>query len=134
MRVLRGTEVINRAIPTCPDRSMAEVLVSHLRFLSTEGDVLLIVVIVEPCDTLGALDGQLEHKLLIDPWGDQSYGDPGFKPCFETLEEYPSFYEMVFIEGDEVGIGVLVPKAPGVDAELLALCAQHATPAQELSS
>jgi hypothetical protein len=44
-------------------------------------------------------------------------------------------YEMLFIQSDEGhALVILIPKTAGIDPELLAMCAQYATPAQELSS
>ena len=55
-------------------------------------------------------------------------------PPFETLEEHPTLYEMVFIFGDgDEGTIVLIPRAPDIDPQLLALCAQYATPAESPS-
>ena len=134
MRVLRDTEAINTEIRTCPDRSMGQLLADHQLFVEEHEEGVLIAIIVEPGDTLQALDEELDHKFLINHYARWKYGEPGFMPCFETLEEHPSFYEMFFIEGDEVGVTALIPKSTDVDPELLALCAQYATPAQELSS
>ena len=134
MRVLRDTASIKEEITSCPDRSMADLLASHMQFVEENEEGVLIAIMVEPGDTLQDLDGELEGKFLINHYGRRRYGEPGFRPCFETLEEHPSFYEMFFIEGDEVGVTVLIPKALGVDLELLALCAQYSTPVQELSS
>jgi hypothetical protein len=134
MRVLRDAQSITEEITSCPDRSMAHLLADHMQFVEENEEGLLIAIMVEPSDTLQALDAELDHKFLINHYGRHRYGEPGFRPSFETLEDHPTFYEIFFIEGDEIGVTVLIPKAPGVDSDLLALCAQHATPAQELSS
>ena len=55
-------------------------------------------------------------------------------PCLETLEEHATLYEMLFIQSDEGhALVLLIPKTPAIDPELLALCAQYETPAEELS-
>jgi len=88
------------------------------------------------CPTRGELqcDKQLDHKLLDNSYGRRRYGEKGFRLCAETLDHYPSIFEILFIEGNEVGITVLVPKAAGIDRELLALCEQFSSPSQGLSS
>ena len=128
MRVLRDTESINTEIRTCLDRSMGQLLANHLAFVEENEEGVLIAIIVEPGDTLQSLDVELDGKFLINHYARRTYGEPGFKPSFETLEEHPTFHEMFFIEGDEVGVTVLIPKAAGIDPDLLAMCAQHATP------
>ena len=47
-----------------------------------------------------------------------------------TRAEHDTCYEMVFVPGDgDFGIVIFIPKHPGIDAELLALCAEYAVPA-----
>ncbi|MBK7063421.1 MAG: hypothetical protein IPH51_24530 [Rubrivivax sp.] len=59
------------------------------------------------------------------------FGGPGFCTQLRTLDEYPTLFELTFIVGDGGLITVvLVPRRPDFDAELLALCASHATPAE----
>ena len=134
MRVLRDTESITNEINTCPDRAMAQLLADHQEFVRENEEGQLIAIIVEVGDSLEALDEKLEHKLLDNPYGRRKYGEEGFRLCAETLDQYPTFFEIFFIEGDEVGITVLVPKAAGIDADLLALCTEFSNPAQTLSS
>ena len=72
---------------------------------------------------------------LTNHYSRRQLGDPGFAPCFETLEEYPTVFKMLFIQSDEGhALVILIPRTSGIDPELLALCADYATPAQELSS
>jgi len=72
---------------------------------------------------------------LTNHYSRRPLGDPAFEPCFETLEEYPTVFEMLFIQSDEGhALVILIPRTSGIDPELLALCADYATPAQELSS
>ena len=52
-------------------------------------------------------------------------------PLWEFIEEHPSCYEFVIVLDDSgFGAEVFIPKT-GMDADLLALCQLHATPAQE---
>jgi len=40
-------------------------------------------------------------------------------------------FEMLFIQSDEGhALVILIPKAAGIDSELLAMCADYATPAE----
>jgi len=73
--------------------------------------------------------------LLINHYSRRRLGDPGFVPCFEKLEEHATVYEMLFIQSDEGhALVLLIPKRSDMDPELLALCAQYASPAQVVSS
>jgi hypothetical protein len=52
-------------------------------------------------------------------------------PLWEFIEEHPTCYEFVIVMSDSgFGAEVFIPKT-GIDADLLALCQLHATPAQE---
>lgn len=115
---------------------MAQLLTRQIEFMSEdESEESLTVVIVEPGDTLADVDAALNHQLLLNDYSGRRYVDAGFIPCFETLIEHPTFYEMFFVEGGgEVGISVVIPKSPDIDAELLALCVRHAVQAPERSS
>jgi hypothetical protein len=70
--------------------------------------------VVEPHDSLVTLNVQLNGDLLSNRYSGRSQGDAGFVPCFETLEEHASFYEIFFISGDE-GTSVIVPQRADID-------------------
>ena len=77
----------------------------------------------------------MDGCFLTNHWSGRRLGDPGFSPCFETLEEYPTLFEMLFIQSDEGhALVLLIPKRSDIDQDLRSLCAKHATTAQELSS
>ena len=135
MRVLRCPSDIDREIRSTADPAVAALLTRQIEFMSEdESEESLTVVIVELGDTLEEVDAELNHYLLVDDYSGRSYLDAGFVPCFETLLEHPTFYEMFFVEGGgELGISVVIPKLADVNSELLALCARHAIPATEQS-
>ena len=88
------------------------------------------MIVVEPGDTVDALEQETSWPILHNLFEDIPFGHPDFSPSFEALEEHHEFYEMLFINNDNgFGITLFVPKAQGVPADLLALCAQFATPA-----
>ena len=82
-------------------------------------------LVIEPSDTMATL--------LADPEGSILRGltDKGpFVMPPESVEEHPEFYDLVFVPGDgDYAVTVVVPREPGIDAQLLTLCAQIATPA-----
>ena len=85
-------------------------------------------IVVEPGDSVEALEKESGCPLLSSYTGTARYGDPGFKPVFECLEEHPSFYDLAYVPGG-VGVVIIIPKAEGIDSELLAMCAEYAEPA-----
>ena len=127
MRVLRDNSSITAEIASNPDSHIADQLSLHLQFAIESEDFdleLLTVLMVEPGDALPTVDAAMNGQLLADHYFGKRFGDPDFKPCFETLEEYPTFYEMLFVQSDEGRcLTALIPKSPGVDPELLAICA-----------
>ena len=87
-------------------------------------------IVVEPGDSVEAVEKESGCPILSAYTGNARYGDPGFKPVFECLEEHDTCYELVFVPGDgDFGIVIFIPKADGIDSELLAMCAEYAEPA-----
>ena len=87
-------------------------------------------VLVEVTDNYAEIEAgtgcQLMHGLSK---GNQTI-DSEFQPSFEWLVEHHSFYEAVFIFSDDgFGVDLLIPKALGIDPDLLAMCAKYAVPA-----
>ena len=138
MRILRDTPSINHEIKENPDSAIAHLLTRHLEFGAEfnpdDPADLLTVFVIEPGDTLTTIDAAMDGCFLTNHWSRRRLGDPGFVPCFETLEEYATVYEMLFIQSDEGhALVLLIPKTPSIEPELLALCARYATPAEELT-
>jgi hypothetical protein len=139
MRVLRGTPSINTEIKETTDFAISALLTRHLQFGAEfnpdDPADLLTVFVIDPGDTLKTIDAAMDGCFLTNHWSGRRLGDPRFVPCFETLEDHPTVYEMLFIQSDEGhALVLLIPKASGIDPDLLDLCAQYATPAQEVSS
>ena len=139
MRILRDTESINSEIKENVNPTIANLLNRHLEFGAefnphNPAD-LLTVFVIEPGDTLTTIDAAMNGCFLTNHYSGRRLGEPGFVPCFETLEKYATVYEMLFIQSDEGhALVVLIPKTSEIDSELLGLCAQYATPAQEVPS
>ncbi len=95
-----------------------------------EADLHGFMIVVEPDDPVDVLEAESGCPILRSYIGTARYGDPDFRPVFECLDEHDTCYEMVFVPGDgDFGVVIFIPKHPGIDAELLALCAEYATPA-----
>ena len=88
------------------------------------------MIVVEPSDSVEILEQEIGCPILHGLFDDSRYGEPDFTPCFEALEEHAYCYEMVFIFNDEgFGVDLFIPKQPGINGDLLAMCAEYALPA-----
>jgi len=91
------------------------------------------MIVVEAGDTAEAVERESGCPLLTDSFGETRFGNPEFTPAAEVIEDHGAVYEVVFIFTDDgYGIEIFVPKAAGVDPELLAMCAEFAIPASEV--
>ena len=97
-----------------------------------EYDLHGYMIVVEPDDSIETLEEESGCRIVRNRHDDTRFGNPAFSPSFEFVEEHPTCYEMVFVDNC-LGVDFLVPKAAGIDAELLALCAQYAEPSPEVS-
>ena len=87
-------------------------------------------IVVEPGDSVEALEKESGCPILSAYTGNARYGDPGFKPVFECLEEHDTCYEMVFVPGGgDFGVVIFIPKNEGINSDLLAMCAEYAVAA-----
>ena len=87
-------------------------------------------IVVEPGDSVAALEEESSCPILHNPFENIRFGDPDFAPSCEAFEEHSGCYEMVFVLNDDgFGIEIFIPKTKGIDADLLAMCAMYATPA-----
>ena len=99
-----------------------------------EYDLHGYMIIVEPGDTVEALEKESNCPILHNRDNDARFGEPTYSPSFEFVAEHVGCYEMVFVISDDgFGVSFWVPKSQGIDTELLALCAQYAEPSPELT-
>ena len=87
-------------------------------------------LIVETGDTLDTLTEQLGFSILTNRITGIRYDHPDFTPSFEFIEEFPAYYDMVFVLSDDgYGVEVFIPKEDGIDPDLIAMCQQYAVKA-----
>jgi len=97
-----------------------------------EAEDLCYFIVMEEGDTAEHLAERLGFSILHSRLDPLRFDEPGFHRSWELLEEHPSCYEMVIVLSDDgVGVEILVPKLPGIDPDLMALCRRYATRAQE---
>lgn len=87
------------------------------------------MIVVEPGDTVAALEKESGCPILGNFFDDSRFGNPDFVPSFEYLEDRDRFFEMGFILNDEgFGIDIFIPQQEGIDADLLSMCVHYAVP------
>ena len=130
MYILRHAHEVSAFIQTYPDPAVTTLIQQRLSDLLQDDDSpmeqltmeeLVFFVVPEAGETIPQLVEALGTDLLtVDGC-----------PLWEFIEEHPSCYEFVIVMSDSgFGSEVFIPKT-GIDADLLALCQLHATPAQE---
>jgi hypothetical protein len=88
------------------------------------------IVVIEAGDSLDDISSAIDFNILTNSFTGLRFGEPGYEPTFEVLEESPDCYELVFTHGDgDDGIVIFIPKVVGIDPELLAYCRMYATAA-----
>ena len=137
MQILLDEEDFACALDSWPDQELVQLLRNRLAFYAEYEEPLsglFKLILIEPGDTLEELDTEFNGGFLINHFSGRRFGDDGFRPCFETLEEQLTFYDMVFCEGDAGhGVEVIVPKSVDIDTRLLSLCTQFAKVAPPLT-
>jgi len=97
-----------------------------------DADAMGYFVVVEPGDTVEALEEATGCPILRSWFDDARFGDEDFAPCCEWIAAHGGWYELAYILNDEgFGVGIFVPKDPGIEQTLLALCAAYASPVPE---
>lgn len=96
-------------------------------------DVIGPLVVVEPGDDMASIEKETGCWLVSSLFDDGvHFGDDGYVPSFEALEEHPACFEIVFIFNDNGYSTILfVPKADGIDSPLLRYCAEFAESAHQ---
>lgn len=115
------------------DPALAHVISQRFAQLSTYDDFtfdeLAEFWLVEPGDTVETLEAAAQVPIAHGWCSDARYPDPDFAPSWEVLEAHATCFEMVFVTSDSGYATVLWILAAGTDPTLLAMCAEHATPA-----
>ena len=79
---------------------------------------LVQFVVMASGDTVIELEAALGFSVRINRFTGCRYGDAGYLPSWEVIEEHKFWYEMVYVLGDDgFGIVIFVPK--DADAELI---------------
>jgi len=89
-------------------------------------------VVVEPHDTIAELEAAHAIAITTAYCCTVKYGEPGFIPSFELIEQHETSYELVYVLDDSgFGVTLFVNKLP--ETELVRFCQEFA-PAQQTAS
>jgi len=87
------------------------------------------ILVIEPGDTLEAIQAQIGFDILSNRWTGLRYDQEGFTPPFEFIEDFGSCFDGVWVVSDTGwGIEAIVPKVEGIPPDLLDMCKRFATP------
>lgn len=135
MLVLRSPEVASRIADAGIRRLVEQRFAQILNGEPYDSDLHGYMILVEPGDSVSALEEESGCPILHNLFDDAHFGDPEFTPAAEAVEEHSTCYEIVFILNDDgFGIEIFIPKVEGIDPELLTMCATYAVPVTQVSS
>jgi hypothetical protein len=126
-------EALTRALRSDIDHRIKELLRLRARQLARDApdeDLadLAHFAVVQPGDTPADLERAIGFDVFVNPGDGSRPGDPSWTgPGWEWIEDHGWGFEAAWIL-DDSGFGhvVIVPKADGIDASLLNLCATYA--------
>ena len=114
MRAYRDAAAIQAAVTAFDDPGLSALIATRIEELSEYEDYdlgdLVNIFVIEPGDALTDIDAELGFVLMDRP--------------IDVLESHHGWYEITVVLSDE-GFGdvLYVAKQPGVDPDLLAMCA-----------
>lgn len=126
MKIIRAfadtTNISDSAI-----RQLVEQRIYDLNTEDIDFSSLGYLIVVESGDSLDVLTTTLGFPILVNRFSGIHFGQPGFTPSFEFVEEFATCYDMVFIISDDgFGMEVFIPKTADVISDLLSMCKQYA--------
>lgn len=128
MQIFTESKVIEKVVEACPDLELRKLLAAHVERLKEFDDYsldqLVRFVVFEECDTVADLDAALGFPVMANRFDGCRYGEPGFSPSWEAIEEHMNWFEMVYVLSDD-GFGVVVFVPKHADPELLQMLQQY---------
>lgn len=127
MLSLRNGAAVSRALSSDIDPELRALIARRVEELAGYGaeDIgeLVHFLVVEPGDTIEAIEAELGFSPLVNFVNGARFGDPGFTPSWELAERRGSWFELVFVLSDD-GFGwvVLVAEAAELASTLEIYC------------
>ena len=115
------------------DPDLKNILLERLELLAEFSDWdladLAHFIIVEPGDSIKAIERELGVNPLANIVDDACFPDPAFEPAFEFCIARKGYFDLTFALSDSgLGLVLLVPNQDGIEPALLELCREYATP------
>ncbi len=125
MLSLTDAPSIQRVLAQAMDTDLRTLLAERLSLAAKAGlQDLTHIVVVQPGDTIEDMKAEIGFSPLCNPIDGIAFGQNGFEPYWAWLTDLGGWYELIHTIGDSgYAITLLVSKADGVPAELLAMCA-----------
>ena len=116
MQICRDTDSIYETIRSTQDAELHQLISARIERLREFGDLdlgqLVHFIVFEQGDTIKELDAALGFPITTNRFDGIRFGQPGFMPCWEAIEEHTLWFECVYVLSDDgAGIVVLVSKA-----------------------
>ena len=128
MQILRDSKSIEEGARSWLDPELRELLAAHVKSLNEyegfELSELVSFIVFEVCDTVADLDAALGFPIMANRFDGVRFGEPGFSPSWEAIEEHINWFEMVYVLSDD-GFGVVVLVSKHADPELLKMLQQY---------
>lgn len=127
MHIIRNSAAMAATLDNMTDTDPVKRLLQQrtIELAAYEQDIgdLACFAIIEPGDTLPAIEAELNLPIATNLIDGSRYGDPDFTPCWEWIMDHGGCWEMPFIMTDDgYGHVLIVPNSEGIDPELLSLC------------
>lgn len=124
MQILRDSRSMLEVARAWLEPELRELLSSYVRRLNEYGGYdlseLVNFIVFEVGDTVVDLDSALGFPIMANRFDGSRYGEYGFSPSWETIEEHINWFELVYVLSDD-GFGVVVFVEKQSDPELLKL-------------
>ena len=121
---------LSHALRTPIDLRLKRLLIERRDQLGIDDDLSTIArfVIVQPGDSLAALESELGFSVFLNPVDESQFGEPEFSPGWEWIADHGHCFEMVFIF-DDSGFAhvVLIQNSPMQNRRLRAMCLSYAS-------
>ena len=108
-------------------RELVQQRINDLGGEAFDSNELGYFLVVEAGDSIEAIRATVGFYILHNRFTGIRFNATGFTPSFEFIEEFPACYDMVFVLDDTgIGVEIFVPKAEGIDPDLIAMCRMYA--------
>lgn len=129
MQICRDTDTIYEALRSSQDAELHQLISAHIERLQEFGDTdlgeLVHFVVFEQGDRITDLDAALGFPIMTNRFDNTRFGQAGFMPSWETVEEHMLWFECVYVLSDD-GAGVVVFVPTNTDSELLPMLQRYA--------